>query len=109
MLIEAQIFYRIYTRCVGCEQGIDNGLAFDLCPKCTHSKNTFHPPTHRLVQCGQIKSPQHGLKAATSEGRKSVSENLVLETPVYEVDDNTADVDPKDTSDVPNYEEEEED
>lgn len=58
-----------------------------LCFKCSRSKDKLHPPTHHLVQFGYDWSPQPPSEVAASEGGQVVSEDLVLEQPMYEVDD----------------------
>lgn len=106
--IDSQAICGIYTKCVDCELGIAFIAGFNLCFKCSRFSSKLHPSTHHLVQYGDHSSPQPASEAAASVGGHSVPGDLILDRPVYEVEDVTVDLVP-DLHTVPVYENDDED
>lgn len=95
--------YGIYFQCLDCDTGFSGG--FDLCFKCAYSKRKLHPPGHRLSQSGEELSIHDGSDTPVLEGGNLVPEDLILDQPVYEGEDDAADATETDVfDDMPEYE-----
>lgn len=95
--------YGIYFRCLDCDTRSRGG--FDLCFKCAYSKRELHPSGHRLSKFGEESAVHDGLEIPVLEGGNPVPQDLILDQPVYEGEDDAADATEADMiDDRPEYE-----
>lgn len=103
LLINSQYIYGIHFRCLDCDSGLLEG--FDLCSKCAYSKPQLHPSGHRLSKYGEELAVHDGLDTPVLEGGSLVPQDLILDQPVYEGEDDAADATEADIfDDLPEYE-----